>query len=367
MSVPRIEAVSELRIIGADGGESRLSDVIVLLTRLVELGSIASAAQTLDMSYRHAWGLLRSVEQRLGGPLLVKVRGQGSALSPLGEKLLWSERMRVERLGPLAQSLGAEVSDEIRRLLAPERRDVRIHASHGYAVVALVQALAEGGTPVDIRYRDSADAVASLSRGECDLAGFHLPVGPFRAVCAALYRPWLDDDRHLLIHLARRKQGLFVPKDNPKRIGGLVDLAREGLRFVNRQPGSGTRMLLDLMLRDIGIDPTCINGYASTELTHSAIAAFVASGKADVGFGVRPAAAYFGLDFVPIVDEDYYFVCDRAALNVAPLSVIVDELRSDAFRDTVARLDGYDAQHCGDLVEVHQGAGIRNLISTSAN
>ncbi|WP_422393401.1 substrate-binding domain-containing protein [Mycetohabitans endofungorum] len=362
MKAPRIEAVSELRIVADDHTSVRLSDVILLLTRLVELGSIASAAQALGLSYRHAWGMLRTAEQRLGGPLLVKVRGQGSLLSPLGEKLLWAERVRIERLGPLAQSLGVEVTDEIQRLLASARHDVRIHASHGYAVAALVQALAEGGTSVEIRYRDSADAVASLSRGECDLAGFHLPIGPFRAVCAAVYRPWLDDKRHVLIHLARRKQGLFVPKGNPEHIGGLADLSREGLRFVNRQPGSGTRMLLDLMLRDIGIDPTRIDGYASTELTHSAIAAFVASGKADVGFGVQPAAAYFGLDFVPIVDEDYYFACERAALDVAPLLAIVDELRGDAFKGAVARLHGYDAARCGDCVPIQEGVGSQHSI-----
>jgi molybdate-binding protein len=232
---------------------------------------------------------------------------------------------------------------------------VRIHASHGYAVAALVTALVADEVPLDIKYRDSAEAITALARGECDLAGFHLPRGEFRAACADKYREWLDPQRHVLVHLTRRKQGLFLAKGNPKRIDGLTDLARDDIRFVNRQHGSGTRMLIDLALRRVGVDPDRVNGYASTELTHSAIAAFVASGMADVGFGVEPAAHHFGLDFVPIVDEDYYFACERARLERLPLAAVIDVLRGGAFRQRVAQLDGYDPQECGKLVELDQG------------
>lgn len=130
-------------------------------------------------------------QQRPGGPLLAKVRSQGSVLSSLDKKLLWAERMRVERLGP--QSLNTEVSDEIGRLITPARRGVRIQASYKDAVAALMQTLADAQMPMDIRYRDNVDAIASLLRSECDLAGFHLPFGCFRSVCVAVYRPWLDD------------------------------------------------------------------------------------------------------------------------------------------------------------------------------
>jgi molybdate-binding protein len=211
--------------------------------------------------------------------------------------------------------------------------------------------------PVDIKYRDSADAVSALARGECDLAGFHLPLGEFRAACADAYRRWLDPQRHVLVHLTRRKQGLFLGKGNPKGIAGLGDLARDDIRFVNRQPGSGTRMLLDLALRKVGVDPDRVNGYASAELTHSAIAAFVASGMADVGFGVEPAAHHFGLDFIPVVDEDYYFACDRARLERAPLATVIGLLRGSAFRHSVDQLEGYDPQDCGRVVELEEGLG----------
>jgi molybdate transport repressor ModE-like protein len=281
----RIECQAQLVVKGPDGREASLSDVVPLLALVDESGSIAQAATLKGLSYRHAWGLLRSIEERLGGPLIAKERGRGSVLSELGQAVLRAQRLCGERLDGNMQALASEVASELNRWLAPPADDVRIHASHGYAVAALVTALVANDLPVDIKYRDSADAVSALARGECDLAGFHLPLGEFRATCADTYRRWLDPQRHVLVHLTRRKQGLFLGKGNPKGIDGLSDLARDDIRFVNRQPGSGTRMLLDLALRKIGVDPDRVNGYASTELTHSAIAAFVASGMADVGIG----------------------------------------------------------------------------------
>jgi molybdate transport repressor ModE-like protein len=353
----RIECQAQLVVKGPDGREASLSDVVPLLALVNESGSIAQAAALKGLSYRHAWGLLRGIEERLGGPLIAKERGRGSVLSDLGQAVLRAQRLCAERLDGNMQALASEVASDLNRWLAPPADDVRIHASHGYAVAALVTTLVANNLPVDIKYRDSADAVSALARGECDLAGFHLPLGEFRSVCADTYRRWLDPQRHVLVHLTRRKQGLFLGKGNPRGIAGLSDLARDDIRFVNRQPGSGTRMLLDLALRKVGVDPDRVNGYASTELTHSAIAAFVASGMADVGFGVEPAAHHFGLDFIPVVDEDYYFACDRARLERAPLASVVDLLRSNAFRQRVDQLEGYDPRDCGKLVDPEEGLG----------
>jgi molybdate-binding protein len=290
----------------------------------------------------------------LGGALITKSRGRGSVLSELGEAVLRAQRLSNERLDGPVQALASEVAGELNRRLSRAVGEIRIHASHGYAVAALVGALAAKQIPADIKYRESAEAVAALARGECELAGFHLPIGEFRASCAEIYRPWLDAGRHRLIHLTRRTQGLFLPKGNPKGIRGLHDLARDDIRFVNRQPGSGTRMLLDLALRQIGIDPASINGYATAELTHSAIAAFVASGMADLGFGVQPAAQQFALDFIPIINEDYLFACNREKLNDAGLSGLLEVLRSDTYRDSVAHLEGYDPAFCGQLLELEE-------------
>ncbi len=350
-----IKCVAQLVVRDSAGREASLTDIVPLLALVDETGSIAQAAGERQLSYRHVWGLLRVLESRLGGELISKERGKGSALSALGRAVVQAQRTCTERLdGPLKQ-LAGEIAAELNQRLGASGI-TRIHASHGYAVAELVTKMNVGdAAAVDIKYRESAEAVAALARGECDLAGFHLPRGAFRELCADIYRRWLDPRRHVLVYLTARKQGLFLAKGNPKGVRGLEDLARPDVRFVNRQPGSGTRLLLDLALNSIGIDPERINGYASTELTHTAIAAFVASGMADAGFGVAPAAHHFGLDFVPIVDEDYYFACDRARLSAQPLASALAVLRSDEFRDNVATLEGYDPAHCGEIVDVTAG------------
>lgn len=350
-----IKCVAELIVRDSAGGEASLTDIVPLLALIDETGSIAQAAGERQLSYRHAWGLLRAIEARLGGELISKERGKGSALSALGRAVVQGQRACVERLdGPLKQ-LAGEVAAQLNRHLGASGT-TRIHASHGYAVAALVtQMNAREASAVEIKYRESAEAVMALARGECDFAGFHLPRGAFRELCSDIYRRWLDPRRHVLVYLTARKQGLFLAKGNPKGVRGLDDLARADIRFVNRQPGSGTRLLLDLALNSIGIDPERINGYASTELTHTAIAAFVASGMADAGLGVAPAAHHFALDFLPIVDEDYYFACDRSRLSAQPLAPALAVLRSDDFRASVAGLEGYDPTHCGEIVDVTVG------------
>jgi molybdate transport repressor ModE-like protein len=351
----KVECRAHLVVRDEEGRESSLADVAPLLALIAEEGSIADAARRRGLSYRHAWGLLREVEERLGGALIAKARGRGSVLSELGEAVLRSQRLCGERLQGNLLALASEVASDLNRWLVPQGQDLRIHASHGYAVASLVTALVAEQIPVEIKYRDSADAITALTRGECDLAGFHLPRGDFRSACADAYRSWLDPQRHVLIHLTRRKQGLWVGRGNPQQITGLDDLARENIRFVNRQPGSGTRLLIDLLLTRIGVDPGRVNGYESSELTHSAIAAVVASGMADVGFGVEPAAHHFGLDFVPVADEDYYFACDRSQLEREPLASVLKLLRSSAFRQVVARLEGYNPAECGKVVALEDG------------
>ncbi|MBN3789294.1 substrate-binding domain-containing protein [Burkholderia sp. Ac-20353] len=351
----RIECDAYLLVRDSNGATASLSDVAPLLELVARTGSIAQAAQVKGLSYRHAWGLLRALEACVGGALIETARGKGSTLSELGQAVVDAQRLARSRLDGNLRALAAEVASDLNRRLAQRDGAVRIHASHGYAVAALVSALVEAHASVDIKYRESVEAVQALARGECELAGFHLPRGAFREQCAQIYQPWLDDTRHVLIHLTRRKQGLFLPRGNPKRVSGLSDLARDDIRFVNRQPGSGTRMLLDLALRGIGVDPERINGYASAELTHSAIAAFVASGMADLGFGVEPAAHHFGLDFIPVVDEDYYFACERARLDERPLAGVLALLRDARFIERVAHLDGYDPAACGTLTSVAAG------------
>ena len=133
---------------------------------------------------------------------------------------------------------------------------------------------------------------------------------------------------------------------------GVADLARSALRFVNRPEGSGTRVLTDLLLQRHGIAPRQVSGYDSTELTHAAVAAFVASGMADVGMGVQTAAHRFGLHFIPLLKERYFFALPADALERDELKPVLAVLRSTAFRARVAGLQGYEAARTGEMLSL---------------
>ena len=284
-------------------------DTAVLLNLLMSIqktGSISKAARLVDLSYRYSWGLLREAEKLFGTALLNTDRGRGTTLTPLAEKLIWADRRIRARLSPTLESLASELESEIGKTIVGKTKPLRLDASHGFAVDALLHQLTEANLPVDLRYRNSTDAVAALSRNECDLAGFHVPLGEFEKKAVERYTQWLNPREHCLIHLAIRTQGMFVAPGNPKRIQTLQDLTRPGIRFVNRQIGSGTRMLLELMLAGANISPFDIEGYQSNEFTHSAVAAYIASGMADVGVGVQTAAQRFSLDFIPLIRERYF-------------------------------------------------------------
>ena len=333
------------------------SRLMALLAAIAHSGSIAQAARETDLSYRHAWGLLEQAERLLGQPLLLRGRGKGSRLTESGERLVWSDARITARLQPLMASLASELAGELGRMAPEALPPARLHASHGFAVAALHEQLQQSGLAVDIRYRNSLEAVAALASGDCEVAGFHVPLGRFERAAAQRYREWLQPSEHALVQLAVRTQGLFVAPGNPLKIHDLSDLTRPELRFVNRPAGSGTRMLTDLMLTHLGMGPEQVNGYRTTELTHAAVAAYVASGMADVGIGVQTAAHRFGLHFIPLLKERYFFAVHRRHLNGARLHPILQVLQTADFRARVAALKGYDASHTGRVLGIDEVLG----------
>ena len=327
------------------GSTVSLPLLLGLLTSIRDSGSISRAAAREKLSYRHAWGMLRDFELEFSAPLLQKSRGKGTSLTPLAEKLIWADKRITARLTPILESFASELE----AILTSASTALRITASHGFAVEALIQRLGSDNVPVEINYRSSLEAVAALSHSECDLAGFHVPVGEFKHA-ALPYLKWLDPQQHALIHLAYRNQGLFIAKGNPKKIKGLIDLQRKDLRFVNRQTGSGTKILLELLLAKENIDSKDIADYDIAEFTHSAVAAYVASDMADVGFGVETAARRYDLDFIPIARENYFFACKASALNQSLVKSTRAIMLSASFHDSVNVLAGYDGKKSGSIV-----------------
>lgn len=189
-------------------GEAPLdtADLLGLLLSIQDTGSIAQAAKSVKLSYRYAWGQLRAAEELFGEQLLHTGRGRGTQLTPLAQKLVWADRRIAARLSPTLQSLASELEVELGRITAGRTRPLRLDASHGFAVAALMGCVDRDLLPIDSRYRTSTDAVMALARRDCDLAGFHVPTGRFQAPTVAWYLRWLDPQQHCLVRVAGRER-----------------------------------------------------------------------------------------------------------------------------------------------------------------
>ncbi|MBB3143026.1 substrate-binding domain-containing protein [Halomonas organivorans] len=318
-----------------------------LLEAVHRHGKLTRAAETVGISYRHAWNLLNKWGEFFGIALVDLERGKGARLSPLGEKLLWAEQRVIARLGPQLESLGSELNLAIQQTLEGVMPVLRLHASHGYAVELLPEHLDE--LRLDLQYCSPREALAALHRGACDLAGFHLPHGEVGRRVSREYRDLLKPRSYRILRFITRRQGLMVAPDNPLGVRSLADLVRDEVRFINRQAASGTRALLDGLLTDAGLSTKRIRGYELEEYTHSAVAAYVAAGMADAGFGVEAAARRFGLDFVPLALEDYLLVCHRRSLAEPKLKSLCQVLAGEAFQAAVSELPGYTPDRCGEV------------------
>lgn len=336
----------------APSGEPALLRLVELLVGIHETGSLARACTRSNISYRYAWGVLRAGEKTLGAALVESIRGSGARLTAIGEKLVWADKRIAARLSPLLDSLSSEIEVEFEHAFVPGERILRIHATHGFAVESLHRFLNQRQIAADLKYRSSMDVLASLRRDNCDLAGLHLPIGEFEAPILKLYSPSLKQGGYVVVDLVTRHQGIMVARGNPKKIRGVRDLARRGVRFVNRQNDSATRALLDLLLAKAQIDGRAINGYDNVEYTHAAVAAYVASNMADAGFGLETPAQRFGLDYIPIVLERYFFLCPHAIYESQAIDRVLAILRSHEFRKIANALPGYNAEHCGRVLDV---------------
>lgn len=199
----------------------------------------------------------------------------------------------------------------------------------------------------------SMGGLMAVKKGLCHMAGTHLLDTTDGSYNISYIRKHLPDIPVYLLHLVRRDQGLIVGPKNPKQIKGVGDLVREDVVFINRQGGSGTRILLDYELERMGISPQRIAGYQNEEFTHMAVAVAVLSGAADAGLGIYAAAAALGLDFIPVVTESYELVIPAEYMETEMMGLLTDIIRSDAFKTRVASLGGYHTEKTGDMVWSH--------------
>lgn len=334
--------------------------VFALLAQIASKGSLRAAAAAIAMPYRSAWGLLQEMEQLFGGPLVRLERGRGATLTPDGARLLQADEVARKRLTKELEALAVEIGPPASRSRDAAPPVLRIAASHDPALVALQDAIpAAAGVKLQIEFCGSLDALARYRHGDVDLAGFHFVPG-----VAARSRPflaYLRPSRDRLVRFVDREQGLIVARAQRPRVKSLADVVRRRLRFVNRQPGSGTRLLIDTQLALEGLQAGDLRGYDDQEFTHAAVAATVASGRADVGFGVAAGAAEYDLGFVPVAHEHYCFAVREAMVRSAPIVALRQALTGPIFKEMVSHMTGYDATHSGELERVDRARRRRGV------
>jgi putative molybdopterin biosynthesis protein len=196
----------------------------------------------------------------------------------------------------------------------------------------------------------SLGGLMALRQGRAHLGGSHLYDPETNSYNVPFIRKHLAGMPLKLINLAWRQQGFIVLPGNPHDIQKVADLTRPGLRFINRQRGAGTRLLLDFLLQQEGIEPSSIQGYDREEYTHMAVAANVKSGTADVGLGILAAAKALALDFIPLTPERYDLVVPQATFEDPRFQELLEVIRSPEFHTAAEALGGYDLKDCGQIL-----------------
>jgi molybdate-binding protein/DNA-binding transcriptional regulator YhcF (GntR family) len=309
--------------------------------------------------------------------IITSRRGSGSYISPFGgEKHLTEQRHQrlslvIEKA--ILESLGLGFTPEeietaftlnmadwqarrtqttVKKTVAGKNiKVIRFHGSHDLSVELLAHHLhlLYPDLHFDTTFVGSLPGLIALERGEADIAGAHLldeETGEFNI---PIIRRLIPDETVVLVNLVKRIQGLMVASGNPKHILGIKDIARKDITFINRQKGSGTRLLLDSQLRMLKIKPSHIRGYERSETTHVGVAGLISKGEADAGMGVQSAASVTGLDFLPLFKEHYDLVALKDTFKSLPLDLVVETVKSEKFRKMLNSIPGCDTSETGTL------------------
>ncbi len=349
-------AIDSTPVLGAPGYpvSASLTFDIFAAPLLAELEGVAAAprpavrarvARKLSSSFgSDDW--IRVRLGRVGGALVASPLPRGAGVLT---SLVRADGLLVVSADVEGHHAGDEVDVELLRGLAEIEHTIVAIGSHDLILDLAASTLRSSDPRVTLVSGNvgSMGGLIALRDGLCHLAGSHL-LDPDSGAYTLPYVDRLLADREIaVIRLVHREQGLLVSSGNPLGLQGIADLARPGLRYVNRQRGAGTRVLLDYELEREGIDPDAITGYGREEPTHLAVAAAVASGRADCGMGVRAAARAFGLDFVLVTREPYDLVAEQRSLEDPLLKPFWELLGSASFKAEVERLGGYDAGEMG--------------------
>ena len=270
-----------------------------------------------------------------------------------------SSFMKADGIVEVPQGLeGYEAGAEVEvRLLSPVeklRNTVVVIGSHDPLLDELGDMLhvADNEVFMSSSHVGSMGGIMAIRRGEAHAAGCHLLNTENGQYNVSFIKKYFPKGGVRLIRCVGRQQGLMVAKGNPLGIEKFADIAKPGLRYVNRQKGSGTRILTDYLCRQEDLDTAAIYGYDREELTHTSVAAQIVSGSADAGMGIYSAAKLYDLDFIPICIEEYDLIVPDHAWETQQVQAMIETLKSEAFREKILSLGGYTIENPGEIIAI---------------
>ena len=278
------------------------------------------ASKRSGTSYRGAWGKLNEVEAALGMPLIVRTKGHGSKLTEFGSFLFkFIDEMQAGHL-KYGHSYQEALQKEIKQIQKSESARWKFLSSSD----SIIQKAVREVKGFSLKIAGSGESLERLLNNEAHIAGYHVS----DQKSSKIIHQRLSKSQIQIYPVMKRTQGFIVKKGNPLNIHSIDDLLNKKIRFINRQIGSGTRLLLDTLLIDEGIEPLDINGYLQEEFTHSAVANAILAGKADVGVGVKNIALENGLGFVPLKDEIFFIAMHKEMTLESESSKLIRKIRS---------------------------------------
>ena len=285
----------------------------------------------------------------VGGRLMASPLSRGSGVV--------SSFMKADGILEVPQGLeGYEAGEEVTlRLLSPMeklRNTLVVIGSHDPLLDELADMLHLGDPRLYMSssHVGSMGGIMAIRRGEAQMAGCHLLDTADGTYNRSFIRKYFPKGDVKLVSCVGRQQGLMVARGNPLNICSFADISRQGIRYVNRQKGSGTRILTDYLCSREKVEPSDVYGYTREELTHTSVAAQIACGSADVGMGIYSAAKLYDLDFIPICIEEYDLIIPDHAWDSPMVQQLLTILRSDAFREKILSMGGYTVDHPGQVL-----------------
>ena len=290
-----------------------------ILQRVAQGHTLTYAANDLNISYRTLWNELKEAEKKLNCKLLDRIRGHGSKVTANGQLLINS----LEKLNQLSTQM-QELADNISNQLTIHKKIAPTQFIFCCSSDPLIEQICPQFVEIELQTMGSSNALTHLIEGKAQIAGFHI----------SDRQEMTGIGEHIKLHnlemmpLMQRVQGLILVKGNPLRITTVRDLARPEVRFINRQKGAGTRLLLDRLLTKEGLKAKQIRGYDQEEFTHNAIATSILAGQTDAGIGLQYVAKKFNLDFIPLKIETFYLAMKSELIEHEKIIVLTKNIRN---------------------------------------